>query len=294
MRKTLLGIIFFLLVVASRAEGIGFNLDRAKVRHSIPPGGSEGGQITVENVSTSTLSLRVYAEDWAYGPDQDGSKNFYPAGTSPYSAANWITFSPSEFVLTPFSKKKVNYLVKVPPEASGGHYAVLFFEALTEKTDILLEGDEQRQRRAGIDVAVRLGSLFYIETKGKSKRSGSLSDFSVTGDGPGEPLRFSLKVQNTGDLDITAGGTYHLMDGRGVIHARGEFSDVFTLPGDEGFLRSEWKKPLPPGSYDVIMTVNLGKAQEEWRNFGRGPVMAREATLVIGQDGAVKSASQLR
>ncbi len=257
-------------------------IDQSKIRLSISPGESGYGEINIENVTSETRSIRAYLEDWRYLPPADGTKEFLPAGTTPLSAATWISFSPAEFTLEPFSKQKLKYSVRVPPEAKGGYYAVLFFESVFNNP-----GPEQGGLKVGMNIAIRVATLFYIEAEGSLNRTGQLSDYSVEHTTSDDPFLISIKFKNTGNVDITAGGNFNILDEKNMVLARGEFKDIYTFPGDSALLSATWKEALPKGKYHLILTFNLGKALEE-AGTGRGPVIVKEAEMEIGEGGSVK------
>lgn len=259
-------------------------IDKAKIRLSIPVGQKKVGVITVENPSAEPKTVKVYLEDWIYVSPFDGSKEFRPAGSTGFSCADWITISPSELTLAPFAKQKINYTVNVPSGVEGGHYAILFFEGLLGRPES--EG-------VGVSVAVRMGTIFYIEAAGSVKKDVSMSGFSLKKESEKSPLKIELGLKNQGNVDVTAGGNFNLIDKKGMVFARGEFSNVYTLPGDSAVLSASWSLPVPKGVYDLILTLDLGKAQEE-TGLGRGPIIVKESTVEIGQNQDILSVGELK
>ena len=261
------------------------NLDKSKIRLSIAPGQVKTGSIVVENGSADPKTVRIYAEDWNYVAPFDGSKDFHTAGTTALSCANWISYEPAELTLGPFAKQQVNYSVRVPEGADGGHYAVLFFENYVTSPASGSEG-------VGVNVAVRMACLFYVEAEGMVKEELALGDLSVKKEGK-KPLELKLKLTNTGNTDITCGGTYDIMDAAGMVFARGELSQVYMLPGDYGTTAGSWSLPLNKGTYNLVLTLDLGKAEEE-AGMGRGPILVKETELEIGDANEVVSFGELK
>lgn len=272
--------LFLCLVAQVRAATFPF-INKSKIRIAISPGQRGYGEIIMENPTEKERSMRLYLEDWYYLPAADGTKEFIPAGTFSRSCASWISFSPAEFIIFPFSKQKISYSIQVPEDASGGYYAALFFETLLGQTEQAKEG-----MSAGMDLNVRIASLFYIETTGTVKRKVAIDNLKLEKEPSSERLLIQLDFTNTGNTDITAGGTFHIMDKKGLISARGEFKDVYTFPGDKAKLNALWKERIPKGKYDLVLTLNLGKALEEVK-FGRGPVITKEAEIEIDAQGEV-------
>jgi hypothetical protein len=167
--KFFLFFIWFCLI-NSNVYAVNFQIDQAKARIKLPPGWSDGGVINVQNKSKEPLSVRVYVSDWVY-TGQDGSKDFMPPGTNPKSCAEWIKFYPADFTIPANGKQVVNFVVAVPPDATGGHYAVLFFEVeMGKSTD---------GKGGGVKVYNRLGSLFFVEADGTIKREAKVSNFNI-------------------------------------------------------------------------------------------------------------------
>ncbi|RKY32287.1 MAG: hypothetical protein DRP74_02945 [Candidatus Omnitrophota bacterium] len=284
--------LFFIFIVISALsfilyipglEAIQLSVQEGKVRLSIPPGASKSGSISVKNTSTEPVDIRVYLEDWRFVSSQDGSKEFKPPGTYPFSCAEWINFSPAEFNIPPFGKKEVRYMVEVPDGASGGHYAVMFFESfLSDNTD---------KENIGVGVALRMGSLFYVEPEGTIKREAVLSGLAVKREDSGFALTFNF--ENTGNTDIVTEGSFHIIDKSGMVYARGELSQVYTFPGDKGVLQAQWQEPLPAGKYDLVVTLDLGKSKEG-SGLGKGPLMVKEAMLQVSASGEILSVGQLK
>ena len=295
-KKGLIGIFFiFFITSIVWAEKVYFRLDQSKIRLNIPPGNSQAGTIKIHSQSDEEIGLQVYLEDWEYTDKQDGTKNFFPAQSTPRSCAQWINFSPAEFTLPPWGEKKLNYIVNVPEEAAGGRYAVMFFQTLLNQPVQTQEPEYlgKDEIRSGVNLAIRIGTLFYVEAEGAVERRAELKNLSVSADEKDKPLSIGVDLLNAGNVDITAGGTFNIIDRQGTVYARGEFNEVGTFPGDVAKLTSSWDEPLPEGTFDLIITINLGKAIEAKRP-GIIPVITQEAEIAIDAQGKVIRVGQLR
>jgi len=246
--------LWFLICAALCLFGVVYNADastvrlqRPKVRLSIPSGSTESGSITVANPSDKNVNVKAYLEDWIYTATQDGIKDFAPPGTTPLSCAKWISFYPAEFTLPPFGSREIFFVVKVPKAVDGGHYAVLFFETVVGSTvdatgvNILIKG--------------RIGSLFYIEAGGVQKEA-TITDISIAK--AGKETAIEAVLNNIGNVDITANGSFNIIDSKGMVFARGKFNEVYTFPGDKATIASAWSAKIPAGEYDLIITLDLG------------------------------------
>jgi len=290
LKKISIFLLFFSLAFFSLAQALELpSLDKPKVRMSIAPGETAYGELVIENRSGESRTMRCYLEDWRYSAGGDGTKDFFPPSTNVLSCASWISFSPADFTIQPYGRKKISYSIKVPEGAQGGYYAVLFFES-----NFGGQGAGAGEENVGgeIGLAIRIGTLFYVEIKGNASRRASLENLSFT-QTKGSGLAILLSLNNTGNVDITSATTYHIMDKNGLIHARGEFNEAYTLPGDNVRLAAAWDEPIPSGKYTLVVTSDIGKGLED-TNSGRGPVIVKEALIQIGDYGEVASVGELR
>jgi len=280
----ILSLCFSLIPISLQALEVA-QVDQAKVRLIIAPGGTKTGSIKIDNPSPEAKLIKIYLEDWVYLPPCDGTKDFKPIGSTALSASSWISFSPSEFTIAPFGRQTLNYAVKVPEEAQGGHYAVIFFE------NYLDDSGKGTSEGVNVNLAIRVATLFYIEPEGTIKREAKIDDFEVSSkDGK---LKISLKLSNIGNVDITTNSTFFILDKKGAVAARGQFNNVYTLPGDSVVLTANWKELIAEGSYDLILSIDIGKALEE-AELGRGPVITKEAKINFASDGSVISVGELK
>jgi hypothetical protein len=208
-------------------------------------------------------------------PVADGSKEFLPMNTSKLSCSSWISFSPSEIELGPYSKHKVNYSIKVPKDAQGGYYAAIFFESIFGRIETTKD-----QLKAGMNIAIRIATLFYIDVEGTVKRTADLSNLVIEKDSSKDAINISLDLENTSNADITCGGTFHIMDSNSIVKDRGEFNTVYTFPGGKAKLKAGSKVDLDDGLYDVILTFDLGKGFEE-EGEATGPVLTKETKIEV-------------
>lgn len=261
------GIILFFGAVSQAVAGI--RIDSPKVRVSAKPGSYASGEIKVDNTGKQEIPIKVYLEDWVY-TQADGSKDFMPKGTTPLSCSSWITFYPADFRLAAGKSQTIHYTVNIPADATGGHVSVMFFET---------EGGEMEQKQedgstAFVKVLNRIGALFYAEAEGAVDKKAEirslnirqrLNDFIVSAD-----------FVNTGNTDITASGTFDVLDNSGFVYVRGSFGDTFTLPGDKAELSSTASSvSLKPGTYDILITLD----------FQNGGSLVQEASFTIDAQG---------
>ena len=288
IKKYFLFFLFFFLIFSGYlfAENLPY-IDKSKIRLSAAEGKQVYGEINMENPTKDARSMRLYLEDWRYLAAGDGTKEFLPAGTLANSCASWITFSPAEFVIPPFGRQRVSYSVRAPQEVSGGYYAALFFETQLGKV-----GKLEAEREANIDLKIRIATLFYVEVEDTVKRTYDIDNFSLKKLGANGGLLIKLDFKNTGNVDITCGGSFYLMDKNGQVLARGELKDVYTFAGSDGEIQAKWEEPIPSGTYDLVLTLDTNKALQETIGT-RIPPVTKETEIKIGSQGQIRNFGQL-
>lgn len=265
----------FCLVFSDSSAIAGIRIDNPKVRMTIAPGEYNGGEIKVDNTGREPISVRVYLEDWVYA-QQDGGKNFSPKGSTPLSCAPWLTFYPADFELQAGATQIVRYTVAVPKGATGGHYCVMFFETGGGE----MEGVNPSGEQIMVKVLNRLGALFYVEPEGTIQKSAELENLSLTQNL--NDFNVSVQLKNTGNTDITAQGTFNVIDKEGFVYLRGEFEEVYTLPGDKAVLKSiVGSENLKSGDYDILLTIE----------FQNGGALVREAGFSVSPSAQITGIS---
>lgn len=232
-----------LLSLTGVAFSFNISVDTPKVKLKVKEGESVRGELIVRNPSQDEIRVKVYLEDFLYTAPYDGTKKFFPPGSTEFSPSDWISFSPQEVILPAFGKTKVNYVVKVPTGVSGGYYAVLFFETS-------LGAIRDAEEGANILILGRVGSLFLIDTEDSVKRAEidevSSTDNTVKG-----------KFLNQGNTLLISKGSFYVMDDAGRVFDRGKINDIFIFPGDKAPFSLSLSDDIAPGRYILITTFDL-------------------------------------
>lgn len=249
----------------------GIRIDKPKIRLSVAPGSYASGEVKVENNGKDPAAVKVYLEDWVYNA-QDGGKEFMPKGTTALSASNWITFYPADFTVPVGGIQMVRYTVSVPKDAKGGNYAVMFFETGGGEMPAV----DEKGNNVMVKVLNRLGALFYIEPEGTIQKTAEIKNLAAT-----EKLNnlvVAADFVNTGNTDITAKGTFDVIDSYGMVFARGVFDEVYTLAHDKASLESTAKSvDLKAGDYDLLLTIE----------FENGGNIIKEASFNVSASGVL-------
>jgi len=217
-------------------------LEEGKKVHSVKPGETIVDSLNAHNTAGEEISIKAYWEDFVYIPPFDGQKKFFPYGTTEVSAGKWLSFSPQEFTIPPFSKRKISYTIKIPMDAKGGYYGVLFFE----------KNDPGQLDRTGVQVVTRVGCLFFIETQDKEKKARvediTISDNNIQGN-----------FLNAGNVIAIPEGIHYTLDAEGIVVSRGKLEKMYIPPGQRASFSIPVESDLSPAQYTTILTFDLGE-----------------------------------
>ncbi len=253
--KKIIVIIIFLLIICPNAFSFNMRIDTRKVKLEVEPNQVYRGGIRIDNPTKDAVRVRVYLEDFKYIKPFDGTKDFFPPGSTENACAKWISFSPQEFTLAPFAKTNVNYIVTVPKDVSGGYYAVQFFEtALGEMPD-------PKSQEKNLLVKGRIGSLFLVETK-DSIRKTDIEDISSIGN------KIQGRLRNKGNTVLSGKGSFYVMDNKGEVFDRGVIKEMYLSSGDSTDIAFELGDSIPIGDYTLIISLDLGEGNVYVKEVG--------------------------
>ncbi len=253
MRSSLLLVAALAMPSVADAD-IAISAAPAVIDAPVDVGRTAEGTVHLANIGSDPVTIHTYVQDWWYTPG--GALTVPAAGASPRSAASWVSVRDREFQLAPGASRKVELLLAVPPDARGGHYAVVFFEA----------GDAHLSATGAMKVGVngRLGVLVAHHDPARSAPALAVSGVAATVT-PDEGTRIAVELDVTGDVHATPTGSAVIVDAAGRVIGKVALtpSGASTLlPGQRGRLTGELARALPPGRYEALVSVSYfaGKA----------------------------------
>lgn len=239
MKKILLSIIAG-LVLSSTEASAQLLMEKSRVRLTVTPGETIVDSMNLHNTGGQPAEVKVYWQDFVYEPPFEGKKKFSQPGTSQYSMEDWITYSPQLMTLPAQGKREISYTIRVPEDAKGGYYGVLFFE----------QGLGQGTTSTGVNIITRLGSLFFVESENRDKTS-KIDSIRLNG------KFLEGKYTNQGDVFLFPKGVYYLVDGDGVVTDRGELDKMYLPPEAIGDFKVYLSESIDPGDYTMVVTFDL-------------------------------------
>jgi hypothetical protein len=162
--------------------------------------------------------------------------------TSPYSARTFITVSPQTFHLAPGGSQEVKATITIPMDVGkGGRYAMITIRNAPTGTGSTV-----------IVTAISVPVIVAIAGTTKTM-TGTITSVNVADVVPGQPIRITTALKNTGDYPYKVKNNVSVTDSAGKIVAEGGLAvssrstvPTFTLNYDVNLVT-----PLPVGTYTV-------------------------------------------
>ena len=79
----------------------------------------------------------------------------------------------------------------------------------------------------------------------------------------GKSIDLNAQLYNTGNVDISGSGVFNIIDAQGIVYARGEIGEIYTLPGDSVQISGVAGAQLRAGTYDLVITLKSGEEAVE-------------------------------
>lgn len=227
------------------AAAFDFSIEPARVELVVPAGKRRGKTVLINNTkSDHATHLTIYIRDVLYLPD--GTHDFPPPGSTQWSSASWLQVSPMELDVPAGQMAEVRVSALAPPEATGGHYAIVFFET------------SPSYEQGSIGVNFRVGALVEVLVPGTEVRAAKLAN--LTFESPGT---IRADVFNDGNFLIRPKGKIKIFDQANQRVAQVIFNPnrLGVLPKTLRAFSTVLEAPVQPGTYRVRAEVDYGTKQ---------------------------------
>lgn len=195
--------------------------------YTYSPGEVRNDSVTVENLGTEQVTLKVYPADST--TTSDGTFTLKAEGDEKNSVGSWIKMSSSLVTLAPNEKKDITFTVSVPPNTPPGDYSGgIIFENTRPNV--------QQNKNRTVNIISRIGVRIYASVPGAEQLNLEVKNFKYTV--VDNKLHFSFTADNKGVVNIKPYGMLQIKDILGKTIASIPLNDQFDIitPGDEPVL----------------------------------------------------------
>ncbi len=244
----LLALLFIGLGVNFAHSGIGLGIQPNKISHTIEPGDSVSGVITLKNASDSDVKVEVEMNDFIPTPGT-GDFHFVKRAEGVTSVRDWVTIgSPADFIFKKGESKEIPYTIKAPKNAEpGSHFGIAFFMASKI-------GDTGQ-----LKVGTRVGMVIYVTVPGNFLQKGKLLDFSTSKFIQKGPVNFKIKFENTGTVHFEPKGVIKITNIFGKEVANVPVQGALVLPTGVKDFTVNWPVNFLLGRYKAEISLKDGE-----------------------------------
>ena len=242
----------FLAGVAAFAQ-VSFTVSPPLIELTVPAGTTREFSLTVfaGTGEKKEMRFRVYLAD--FNLKKDGNIQFFRAGTLKRSAAPWIEINPSELVMKPEERKRVNVKLTIPAGVSGGYYAAIMVELLPEIPPEAVMGVVHTWRMVSI-------VEFTVAGWKRPRTKISISELKVEPSSEGRGLTFTTTIENKGNVHVRGEGSLAITtrEGRRLAELPLKAGRGTVFPESMRDFKAVLDRELPPGEYLADATFRYG------------------------------------
>jgi hypothetical protein len=243
-RTVLLGALLVFACPGSVQAFSKLSVGPARLELKLPPGSESTYLLDAVNHGEDQLLVKTYGAE--VDLDEAGEPD-YPKNPGPRSCAAWFRVNPQTLELPKDGTGSVRATVRVPPDARGTYWCVVFLEDVPPPAP-------KRSRGFAVRMNARIGTLVYIdvgETGDPQIKLGSLA--AIPGDAGG--FEATALVEHAGGGYVRPTGMWELVAESGEVVASKEAG--FPLLPDHKY-RARWSAAAAPGRYRVRLGLDYG------------------------------------
>ncbi len=227
----LIGAIIFASAAFVSAGSTGLGIMPTKASHTMNPGESVSGIISLKNASDGAIKVEAEIQDFIPTAGT-GMFQFVKRAEGVTTVRDWVTLDiPEEFIFKKGDAKEIKYTIKAPPDAEpGSHFGIAFFTA------------KEKDESGMLKIGTRLGMMIYVTVPGNFLQKGKILKFEGPVFVQGGPVNFKIKFENT--------GTVHFEPKGGI-----KITNIFGK--EVGNVPIEGQTVLPTGIRDLAAQWNV-------------------------------------
>ncbi|MBI3341689.1 hypothetical protein HY024_01045 [Candidatus Curtissbacteria bacterium] len=243
----------------------------SNLEFGLEPGKTQEGSLYVKNTTDKALSISTDLRNFSAEGEEGGVA--LTKENIPFSLASWIKITPEKAEIAPNQEVKFSYSVTPPTNAeAGGHFGSVVFGTVAPKNP------------GGAAVAQEIATLFLVRIPGKVTETANIESFE-----PDQnfyefgPVKFNLRVKNTGGVHIKPAGVITLSDMLGHKTYIG-FQGENVLPQAVRKMSAMGKDKWLIGKYTADLSLSYGTANSQLHaasKFYAFPVRVGIAVLVV-------------
>lgn len=258
---------------------------RAYFVYESTSGSTISDAVLVKNNGGSPITLVLYPSDAITG-SSGGVSIATNLGEAPNKGGTWIQLSESEITLQPDEERSVPFTVNIPDTVSPGEYGATI---VTQEADAA-EAETQESGPVGIRFIPRTATSVLLTIPGVEPLQSQLEIAELRAEtDTGQQIVANLRNIGNDGIEITQ-GNLTIRDTNGTVIQDLPLQLGYFLAGDTLSYRAGIESELPPGDYDVTLSLTyLDQAVEQTIRLSIG---APEQLPEVREDASVEQTTE--
>jgi hypothetical protein len=246
VKRPVLCWVLLLLACPDPAQAISkLSVGPARLELKLAPGSETTYLLDAVNHGDDTLLVRTSASEF----DLDGAGEAqYPKTPGPRSCSAWFRVNPQTLELPVSATGSIRATVRVPAEAHGTYWCVLFLEDVPPASS-------RRSSGFVIRMNARIGSIVYIDVGDVGEPRLKVESLAAVPDEEHGGFDATAVVTHAGGGYLRPAGTWELVSEAGEVVATHEVGFPL-LPGHD--CRAHWASPAAAGRYRLRLGLDFG------------------------------------
>jgi hypothetical protein len=246
VKKTVLLGVFLVLACPDPAQAISkLSVGPARLELKLAPGSESTYLLDAVNHGDDTLLVKTSATE--FDLDEAGEAQ-YPKVPGPRSCSAWFRVNPQTLELPVSTSGSIRATVRVPADARGTYWCVLFLEDVPPPAP-------RRGRGFSVRMNARIGTVVYMDVGDVGEPKLKLESLAAVPDGEHGGFDATALVTHAGGGYLRPSGTWELLSESGEVVGTQE-TGFPLLPG-HGY-RARWASPVAAGRYRLRLGLDFG------------------------------------
>lgn len=219
---------------------------------SADPGETITAQLKVRNEGESEMALTAKFYDFIV-TDQKGTPTFLLneslKSENRWALSNWLSISPTKFVIKPGETKALDLIVIVPEDAlPGGHYAAVAYEST----------DQGESEGSSSQIVPSVATLVYLNVNGDITEDALVRKIDVPKFSEYGPININTEITNLSDTHIKPLGAikiYNLFNRPSTVL---NLEELNIFPNGSRIYENTWNKKWLFGRFKAELSAVYG------------------------------------
>lgn len=223
------------------------------------PGEESTKELMITNRTGETRKFVVNIEDFVGSKNPEQTVVLLGDQKSRFSLKDYLKPEIFEFTLNHGQRMNLPVKISIPSNAEpGGLYGSVLVTALPIGQE---QETEKNKAKGQINIATRLGTLFFLRIKGEVIENGFLKELKLKNQKlfyEKGPISFQVLFENNGNVHLNPYGIIEIKNLFGKKIDEIELSPWFAMPDSLRLKEVNWNKKFLFGKYTAMASINRG------------------------------------